>query len=81
MYAAQHGNDAVLQVLVKAGGDVCVADEEGWTALMSAALTGHSDTVMQLLECKADPDAKRQVLCLLRAVPSSCVRGSAAGAL
>ncbi|UCF81171.1 MAG: ankyrin repeat domain-containing protein [Acidobacteriota bacterium] len=48
----------MVKVLIDAGADVNARDITGWTALMAAAVTGHTGTVKVLLDAGADMGAK-----------------------
>ena len=59
MAAAQHGNEAVVRMLLQRGARVdlhtsTVHPSPGYTALMLAASQGHTKVVLELLEAKAD---------------------------
>lgn len=56
MLAASHGKYAMASMLLAAGADVNVQDEDGSTALMCAAEHGHVDMVKLLLS-QTDMDA------------------------
>lgn len=53
MLATSHGNYEMVRMLLDAGGDVNIQDEDGSTALMCAAEHGHMDIVKIIL---AQPD-------------------------
>ena len=54
--AAQSGHVEVVRLLLEAGADKDVADDDGATALMEAAYRGHVEVVRLLLEAGADKD-------------------------
>jgi KN motif and ankyrin repeat domain-containing protein len=56
MLAASHGKFAMASMLLAAGADVNVQDEDGSTSLMCAAEHGHVDMVKLLLS-QPDMDA------------------------
>jgi len=49
MLAVSHGRDDMVQLLVEAGADVNIRDEDGSTALMCAAEHGHMEIVKTLI--------------------------------
>jgi len=49
MLAVSHGRDDMVQLLVEAGADVNIRDEDGSTALMCAAEHGHMEIVKTLM--------------------------------
>lgn len=49
MLAVSHGNLEMVQLLLAAGADINIQDEDGSTALMCAAEHGRSDIVKHLL--------------------------------
>ena len=60
--AAENGSGDVVDVLLKGGADVSVADAAGNTPLMLAAGSGHAGAVRQLLAAGADVNATEKVL-------------------
>jgi len=56
MLAASHGKYAMASMLLAAGADVNIQDEDGSTALMCAAEHGHVDMVKLILS-QQDIDA------------------------
>jgi hypothetical protein len=56
MYAAEKGNIAVMDVLIKAGAAIDVQSTSDNTALICAAVRGHEAAVTRLLEAKATVD-------------------------
>jgi len=48
--AANHGQAAAVEALLKAGGDPCKCTDTGWSPLSIAAYKGHDDVVRLLLE-------------------------------
>jgi len=58
-FAADHGNAAMIAILVDAGGRAFIdALGNGWTPLGLAALKGHVEAVRVLLTRGADPNAR-----------------------
>lgn len=63
MLAVSHGNLDMVQMLIEAGADINIQDDDGSTSLMCAAEHGHIDIVKYLL---AQPDCdstKQDVVC------------------
>ena len=56
--AVSRGDVAELRRLVASGMNVDVLDEDGWTALLYAALNGHVEAIRVLVELGANKDAK-----------------------
>ena len=56
--AAENGNKAEVERLLKAGADVDAKDNNGRTALMYASASGYEGIVKILIENKADVNAK-----------------------
>ncbi|WYZ36805.1 hypothetical protein EsH8_II_000311 [Colletotrichum jinshuiense] len=52
--AADHGNTALLEVLLNAGADTAIANDIGWTPVHSASVMGHLETARLLLNNEAD---------------------------
>ncbi|XP_066919507.1 protein phosphatase 1 regulatory subunit 12B-like [Clytia hemisphaerica] len=50
-WAAMHGFDECIRVLVKHGANVDIEDPNGWTALHAAVITEKTECVRQLLKC------------------------------
>lgn len=48
--AANHGQAAAVEALLRAGGDPCKCTDTGWSPLSIAAYKGHDDVVRLLLE-------------------------------
>lgn len=48
LYAAEHGHDRIVEILLQEGADI-EAKWEGWTPLSAAASNGHKDVVERLL--------------------------------
>ena len=48
--AANHGQAAIVEVLLQAGSDPCKCTDTGWSPLSIAAYKGHDDVVRLLLE-------------------------------
>lgn len=57
MLAAYHGHAAVVDGLIKAGGDVETANDRGQTPLAGAVFKSFVDVAKVLLTAGADPDA------------------------
>jgi hypothetical protein len=55
-YAAQRGQAACIEVLIRADAEVDVADKHGDSPLAWAARNGHIEAVHKLLEMRADPE-------------------------
>ncbi len=53
-----HAAYTIVQALLDAGADVNAKDNNGETALIQAASTGHTETVQALLDAGADVDAE-----------------------
>jgi ankyrin repeat protein len=53
MQAAFSGNPDTVHALLAAGADVNAKDRDGWTALMFAAVKGHTDIVRVLRQAGA----------------------------
>jgi ankyrin repeat protein len=60
-YAARNGNLEAVQLLVKAGASVDVAEELGWTPLMQAADQRHAAVALFLLKHGANPNPKTRL--------------------
>ncbi len=58
LYAAYVGNDALLERLIAAGGNVKAVAPNGGTTLMFAARNGHMSVVQRLLKMGVDVNAK-----------------------
>jgi len=58
MVAANNGYVGVVGRLLEAGANVEAADNEGFTALMSAASNGHIEVISKLVQAGADVTAK-----------------------
>jgi ankyrin repeat protein len=75
-YAAQMGHAALLDLLLRQGGDPSIADHGGVTPLMRGAWRGHGEVIRRLLQ---EPTAKdlvdRRDLAGRSAVFSACDRG------
>jgi ankyrin repeat protein len=56
MKAAAEANLSTIKEVLTSGGDVDATDASGWTALMYAAASGHSEPVELLLAAKANPN-------------------------
>jgi ankyrin repeat protein len=56
--AVEKGNKKEILKLLKAGVDVNIKDEDGYTALILASYNGHTETVKILLESGADVNIK-----------------------
>jgi hypothetical protein len=59
MLAVSHGNLDMVQMLIEAGADINIQDDDGSTALMCAAEHGHIDIVKYLL-AQPDCDSTKQ---------------------
>ena len=51
--AAKEGDTETVKTLLAAGADVHAKDRDGWTALMFAAVKGHTDIVRVLRQAGA----------------------------
>ncbi|MDH4120331.1 MAG: ankyrin repeat domain-containing protein [Deltaproteobacteria bacterium] len=60
MYAAQFGNNDLIQFLLSKGAKVNTANDKGMTALMLAVSNKHPETVKILLNAKADINQKNK---------------------
>lgn len=59
MFAAMHGQNSVIEVLLAHGAKIDVANKRsGWTALMQAAFSNQVSTITLLIKHKADPNIK-----------------------
>lgn len=56
MLAVSHGRLDMVKMLLEAGADINIADEDGSTALMCAAEHGHIEIVKHFL-CQPDCDS------------------------
>lgn len=56
--AARSGDDEMIEEFVKAGFDLNVQDDKGYTGLILAAYHGHGELVDRLLAAGADPCAQ-----------------------
>ncbi|MBU6139940.1 MAG: ankyrin repeat domain-containing protein [Proteobacteria bacterium] len=72
--ACREGNFEIVKILVDGGADINLADNEGWTPLMRAALVGDKNSVDLLLTKGAKADAINSVgeSALIHAAYSSC---------
>ncbi|XP_070508383.1 KN motif and ankyrin repeat domain-containing protein 2 isoform X2 [Chironomus tepperi] len=59
MLAVSHGNFEIVQMMVEAGADINIQDDDGSTALMCAAEQGHLDIIKFLL-AQNDCDSTKQ---------------------
>lgn len=59
MLAVSHGNLDMVQMLIEAGADINIQDDDGSTSLMCAAEHGHIDIVKYLL-AQPDCDSTKQ---------------------
>lgn len=68
MLAVSHGNYEMVQMLLEAGADINIQDEDGSTALMCAAEHGRID-IIKLLLAQPDCDSTIQdvvsLICIL----------------
>lgn len=63
MLGASHGRLDTVKLLIEAGADVNIQDEDGSTALMCAAEHGHGDIVKYLLaQSDCDPNVTDNVI-------------------
>lgn len=53
--ACLHGSVRCVRLLLAAGADPALRDEDGWCAIHVAAFNGHADCIATLLEAGADP--------------------------
>jgi len=60
MLAVSHGNEEMINMLLDAGADINIQDEDGSTALMCAAEHGRADVIKTLL---SHPDCDSLVIC------------------
>lgn len=58
MKAASNADVAAMKVALKPGDDIDATDSSGWTALMYAAVSSHSEPVHLLLAAGANPNHK-----------------------
>ncbi|KAJ5662685.1 hypothetical protein N7462_011611 [Penicillium macrosclerotiorum] len=58
-YAAEHGYEALMRILLDVGADVDHKTKNGWTALQRASQRGHVAVVRLLLQAGADKETKR----------------------
>jgi ankyrin repeat protein len=58
IFAAERGNNKMVELLISKGADINAKDEEGRTALMSAAFYGRKETVNLLISNGADANTK-----------------------
>jgi len=66
MLAVSHGRLDLVQLLLEAGADVNVQDEDGSTALMCASEHGHVELVKLLLsQANCDANIADNVRCIL----------------
>lgn len=72
MLAVSHGNSDMVEMLLEAGADINIQDEDGSTALMCAAEHGRVDIVKHLLsqpECDSLVQDVVSIQSLLSAIP------------
>lgn len=62
MLAVSHGNFTMVQMLVEAGADINIQDDDGSTALMCAAEQGHLDIIKYLLAQQDCDSTKHDVV-------------------
>lgn len=63
MLGASHGRLDTVKLLIEAGADVNIQDEDGSTSLMCAAEHGHGDIVKYLLaQADCDPNITDNVI-------------------
>ena len=66
MLAVSHGRHEMVQLLLEAGSDINIQDEDGSTALMCATEHGHVEIVKTLLtHPDIDISLKDNVSCLI----------------
>lgn len=63
MLTVSHGRVDMVQMLIEAGADINIQDEDGSTALMCASVHGHIDIVKYLLSL---PDCDSTILDVVR---------------
>lgn len=68
MLAVSHGRLNMVKMLLEAGADINIQDEDGSTALMCAAEHGHVDIVKHFLE---QPDCDSSITDIVRV---SCIK-------
>ena len=56
-HGAWENHTDILKALLEKGASVDARDENGWTAMMRAAVKGHNESMMTLLEKGADVNA------------------------
>lgn len=78
MLAVSHGRLDTVRLLLEAGADVNIQDEDGSTALMCAAEHGHLDIIKLLL---AQPDCDVTVVDHVSVLALVWLLGSARGAV
>ena len=57
MEAVENGETESIQALLKAGADVDLQNEEGWSAIIAMAMLGQTRTVQLLLDAGAEVNA------------------------
>ncbi|KAF8248825.1 ankyrin, partial [Wilcoxina mikolae CBS 423.85] len=70
--AAKFGHAKIARLLIDAGSDVNTTSDDKRTPLMLAAEGGYEETVLELLEAKADVEVKANILYVIRSWNESC---------
>ena len=74
--ATRQNNPQIIQILISAGADINIQDNEGWTPLMRAANAANNSGVRQLLDAGAKIDElnKSGESAIIHASKSSCYK-------